>query len=642
MLIAHMECSRVFDDAGLAEWRALLEPRPATAHTVRTMPDLCVAALHVGLWRDPAEDGVLDAAGVHWAKLLTRALPNPCKGRAISDDLATDVVQRPAVYDCVLRVLFGGFLGVYPGDAPLAFSARIACYAAFALHPPTPEQLATFIRRRKLVTTFCFHAYLLFLLQQTPMHDLLCARYAWEQVVAHVRAGMDAFRAALPALITDAAFLAAPDHAWLGIDLALAGVNKAFKRFVFRGATEPFYKRALADLDDIERLEIKARAARPGLRVTALPVPQLCVEDVRYCLDFGHGQLVGPALVEALTDVVRWGGVAEFPEVEAAYTRAREQYRCEIKMTGAQRLLYGTRSKPTGLFRTNRVAFDRIADFLRACNVRLRVRWGYLPRPWLEAQEAALRRRLALPPDAELPPDAARYHVCPQCAAVRSRPAEWPEGRQAPVRSAAAYPREICLDLDTMAHYCSTPANARRKGAIMRRRSRNARKGRREPKNAAGDDIEVCDGTRVLPVAMAGIALVTEADGLLVLCVGCACLLHFTPQCLTPAGPSCGCLGAPPDVETAVVECAVCDTRVPADTTRRHRVLGEERVVDVDVCRRHFTRWADHAEYMFPLAVLRQVVADDLRVRFADDATPYLHRRRRPPTAPPRLNWHPK
>ena len=146
MLIAHMECAQVFDDAGLAEWRDLLAPRPGVVHSARTMPDLCAASLHVGLWRDPTDHGGgLDDGIAYWAGLLTHALPNPCKGRAIGDDLAHDVVARHDTYDCVLRVLFGVFLGVLPGDTPAPFDVRIMCYAAFALHPPSPAQLARFV-----------------------------------------------------------------------------------------------------------------------------------------------------------------------------------------------------------------------------------------------------------------------------------------------------------------------------------------------------------------------------------------------------------------------------------------------------------------------------------------------------------------
>lgn len=615
LLIAHMECAQVFSDAELAEWLPVLGPSVDAAHSIRTMPDLCDAAVHVGLWRAPETE--IDGPQLYWAQLLTRALPNPCKGRSIGESLAKDVVERPDVYDCVLRVLFGTFLGVYEGSYEAPFDVRIMCYAAFALHAPTPEELAQFVQRRKLVTTFCFRAYLLFLISQTPMHDYLCARYQWQRICDIVSAGMDDFRRALGDVVAGGPGFLVDGLGWHQIDTALYDVNKNFKKYVFRAATEPFYKRVLHDMVDIQRLELKGGA---DTRVTSLPVPRLCLEDLEYCLAMARDRPSDPALVRGMTDVRAWGGLHEFPEIETQFDEARRLYDAEERMTGARRLLYGTESKPNGLFRTNRAAYERLEDFMRACNTRLGARWGLIPTEWLERQREALRRRT----EGVLPKDAATYFFCPQCCAVRSAPATWPEGRRAGAQNTAFYSRDIGLDLHTMQHSCATRFNQRRKDAIMRRRSRNARKNRKTLKHPAGDDIRVCDGTPVIPVEMAGLLLYTETDGLLLLCVYCACLLHFTPRCMTPLGPSCGC-NEPAEPPLSLVPCAICGTE--GTHMRHHRVIGDTGIEEVAVCREHGTRYANQSHYMFTLDTLKMVARDNLRVRMSNDV-PYFHERR--------------
>ena len=164
----------------------------------------------------------------------------------------------------------------------------------------------------------------------------------------------------------------------------------------------------------------------------------------------------------------------------------------------------------------------------------------------------------------------------------------------------------------------------------MRRRSRNARKNQKTLKHVDGDDIQVCDGTPVLPISMAGILFCTETNGLLLLCVYCACLLHYTPRCMTEKGPSCGCnLGEDLTKSTSITECAVCEEDVSVKKTRTHRVLGNEGIEEVKVCKSHYTRYANNPNYMFTLEMLKMATQEDLRVRMVNNA-PFFHERRKP------------
>lgn len=624
-----MECSQTFTDEELEPWMSVLAPSSESVHSIRSMPDLCPMVLHVGLWhKTKAEDeDVPEDSQQYWSKMLTGALPNPCKGRSISDRLSEDMLTDMDVYDCVLRVLFGTFLGVYEGNYQAPFDVRIMCYSAFALHPPTPAQLSQFVRTRKTVTTFCFRAYLLFLMKQTVMHDVLCSRYEWKKITTIIEEGMDQFRRSLSSVAYGPGFLT-DNYEWNDIDAYLCDVNKTYKKHVFRASTEPFYKRALRDMKDIQRLEIKAKNPKSNARVTSLPVPRLCLEDVLYCLYFEKDSAVPKGNVHRLTDIRDWGGLRDFPEIEEEYEKARDLYEREVRMTGAQRLLYGTKTRPFGLFVSNRYAYERLRDFMHACDVRLRVRWGVLPQEWMDLQQAALRKRIGMD---VLPYDASLYFFCPQCGSIRSFPAEWPMGNTTGVRNQAYYSKQIRLDLYTMEHCCATKMNKRRKGAIMRRRTRNAKKTKKPLKHATGDDIQVCDGTFVVPVSMAGLLLSTEADGVLLLCVYCACLLHYTPACMTAKGPSCGC-NLPPQENDKEPEkkktetCAICKKKISPSRSRSHVLLGEDGIVDVRVCRSHYTRYANTPDFMFTLDMLQTAVRRNLRVRMVNGA-PFFHKR---------------
>jgi hypothetical protein len=348
-----------------------------------------------------------------------------------------------------------------------------------------------------------------------------------------------------------------------------------------------------------------------------------------YCLQGANSPntLVCNDFVRQLTDIENWGGLHSFPDVESEYKKANTAYDKEIKMTGARRLLYGTESKPSGLFLSNQPVFERLCDFLYACEIRLRVRWGLIPNDWYDLQVSALRQRLQLDKDIELPKDAATYFFCPQCAAIRSVPVEFPDGQNPVNQNPAMYSKEIRLDIHSMRHYCSTKINIRRKGSIMRRRLRNARKNKKELIHEDGSDIEVCDGTPLEHIDMLGVALFTRTDGLLLLCVDCACLLRFTPECITPEGPSCGCRLRKQLQTSPKIQCGICERQVDETTTRQLRVLGEDGIEDIHVCRTHYTKYARDPGYIFPLKTVKDVIKKKLFVRMVN-GVPYFHKRK--------------
>ena len=143
-----------------------------------------------------------------------------------------------------------------------------------------------------------------------------------------------------------------------------------------------------------------------------------------------------------------------------------------------------------------------------------------------------------------------------------------------------------------------------------------------ESKHTEGDDISVCDGTPVIPVSMAGILFCTEKDGMLLLCVDCACLMRFTPLCITSRGPTCGCRLS--NAKTTLCHCAICDKDVPQKKTRKHTVLTSEGVRTVQVCKSHWTGYANNDIFMFTLDMLKMICDKNYRVRMSTENTPFF------------------
>jgi len=600
LLIAFMECTQIYDDESLKEYEFLLDP--ASVCTVQSMPDLCYAALHVKLWQDP-EDDLSAPKDLYWSNILTSALPNPCKGRSINIKLAKDVLHNNAVYDVVLRILFGSFLGVYGDAEPASFETRVMCYAAFSLYPPTPEELSEFLLQKKIVVAFCFRSYLMFLFGLTPMRGWLCQRYEWETIEKTICDGMNAFRRQLHLVAYGPGFLTT-NAGWKNIENELVLVNKAYKKHVFRAADKPFYARALQEMEDIQRAELKKQTHET--RVTSLPVIKYSAREIHYVMS--KDGFVNPSFVKELTDVSRWNRLPSNTTQEIL--QAQDLYDREIKMTTARKFLYGSRKD--GLYYKDRESYDLLESFYRACEVRLKSRWGYLPFLWRERQEKALQKRTGKVHNPT-------YFYCPKCTSIRSNPVTFPEGNDLKKQHNAFYSKGIRLDLGTMQHYCVARNNERRKNAILRRRNRGV-----GARYVEGDDIMVCDGTPVFPVQMLGVVFFTFHDGLLLLCVDCACIMAFTPESMTARGPTCGCQN--PVLKEPLVSCGLCEEIVPKKKTRTQVVLGDEEIENMSICKKHWTGFANNKGFMFSINILRFIQKHSLKVRMSSDGTPFFVR----------------
>lgn len=92
--------------------------------------------------------------------ILSKALPSPCKSRSAETLLPPiwlddDVETNGVFYDCVLRILVAGLLGVHPHCKVRAnWYSRRQVYRMFCLQTPDKEMLREWTHSHKRLITY--------------------------------------------------------------------------------------------------------------------------------------------------------------------------------------------------------------------------------------------------------------------------------------------------------------------------------------------------------------------------------------------------------------------------------------------------------------------------------------------------------
>lgn len=604
-LAAYMQQEGLFSDKDIAP--ALFRYHPSTdlAHTMRTMPDICRVVFDLKFWtKDCPSD---------WATLLTKATPLPCKGRNLEKSFAEAIELSPNVFDFVLRVLFGCFLGLYGGRVA-GFQSRLALYAAFVTYPPSVKDLQRFLLANKAVTGLCIESYILFSMRQGALDIFLRKTYQWEIIWENRMAAMRCLQDCVDHLIDTYGFefmTIRAQHAgplgpegelllllekqkerpglpgrggqaaplppnWDGVGPKLKEFSVAFKKYCFRPVTQSLTSCVMGQAFKIWRKESDTKCYTGLLK---LPTSFL--------------QHIWSIPYEPTNQTYFDGALTLLPpkffseDIRKKWTKLRHDYYMESTMTGAQHLMAGTEKKKTGLYFTDKNAFFDIFGFCIAVENRRKIRWSTLPREWALNQAEALR----LPGTNGISPHAGVYFICPNCCTVCCMPVTFPEGVQRDKRERARYSHNTRIDLGTMEITCKAYSQ-RRKEQIIKRRKR---------KNKDCDNIRVCSDTKLVRFCMIGMVLWTEHNGNLVLCVDCGTMVSWTPECYTDRGPTCGCaLQEPPPPPLG--SCVYCKREFSSRTKYRTHLVLNELTGDMEemrVCTRHGTAWEHKLPYVF-------------------------------------------
>lgn len=583
-LVAHMVCEHKFDDASLAPLVARLGPEGGLVHTIRTMPDICHLVFSLGFWTKKVADD--------WAVLLTKATPLPCKARNLENSFS-QAVEHTEVYDFLIRVLFGCFLGLYGGHkAP--FWTRVWCYAVFVVYPPSVKQFQKFIMANKAVVSICVETFILFSMKQTPFHDYLVKNYQWAPIYENRFEAMKDLQLHVQSVAVDRSFLTRKSN-WTGLDEKLQTYSVEFKKYCFRPLVQDFGSRMYEQAFKIWRKNSQSKCYS-GL----LTIPQEYFEYVWSIPYDVHNQRHFDAYLSMLPSHL-FGEI-----IIQRWNDARTNYYMEQNMTGPQHLLAGTEKKKTGLYYTDPQLFFDLFAYCLVFTHRLKLRWGLLPRSWALSQADALASA-----HGTLSPDAGVYYICPNCCKIRTKPVTFPNGQFKNKRERARYCHDVRIDFGNMVAYCKD-YSPRRKKQILKRRKR---KQKNDEEYENGDNIKVCSQTPLVRFCMVGVMLTTEQDGNLALCVDCGTMIAWTPECVSERGPTCGCrlkeLETAPLAEPSV--CASCDRQLsPRSRTRTHTVFNDVtgEIEEIRVCRGHHTHWEHKLQYMFPKSQLLQAIRD--------------------------------
>lgn len=582
-LVAHMLCEHEFSDELLAP----MVPRlfGGLVHTIQTMPDICVIVFYLGFWTKKISPYFHD-----WAVLLTKATPLPCKARNLENSFS-EAVKSPEVYDFLIRVILGCFLGLYGGrKAP--FWTRVWCYAAFVVYPPSVKQFQKFILKNKGVITICVETFILFSLKQTPFDDYLRKKYQWSTIYENRFKAMEALQEHVYNIGNGKDFLTKRSN-WAGLDDKLQAFSVEFKKYCFRPIVQPFGDRVIEQAYKVWRKNSSARC-HAGL----LSIPLEYFEYVWSIPLDVYNQRHFDAFLSMLPSHLFSSDVIQ------RWNKAKYEYYMEQNVTGPQHLMAGTEKKKTGLYYSDSQTFFDLMSYCLVFTHRLKLRWGLLPRTWALNQSDALSKLLG---DA-LHADSGCYYICPNCSKVRTKPVNYPDGQFKNKRERARYCHDVRVDFNTMVAYCKD-YSPRRKKQILKRRKR---KNRQDEDYENGDNIKVCTQTPLIRVCMVGIMLYTEQDGNLVLCVDCGTMISWTPQCITERGPTCGCMLKHQDIPLRDAgSCASCD-RVFSHRSRvrTHDVLNEVsgQIETIKVCRGHHTNWEHRLQYLFPKSLLLRAI----------------------------------
>jgi hypothetical protein len=511
------------------------------------MPDVCLHVLYLQFWKSP-EDLLAPRHIRPWADLLTTAAPVACKTRHLTQKFRTAILKHPPVYDFVLRVLLGAMLGLY-GGKPAPFWVRVYLYANFVTYTPTRMQLAQFIDRHKLVTRICLESYILFSMQQTPMHDFLVNTYTWQGVVDNRFKALEVLQDHLVSIVTDEHFLVDRKR-WLNAERDLQALNKEMSPLCFRPVTTPF-------CDDLIKSSLVVwRKNQPSRKDFSLAYNISAAKQVWSVDQFN--------LLSAETLCT---GLKE--STIKAYLEARHSFYQEQKMTGAQHLVAGTDKKLTGLFYKDNPEFFKLLAFATLVSNRLAMQWGRIPSEWTRAQIEALSRIT----DGELHNDAGVYFVCPSpdCSEIRSKPVLYPEGSNKSDAAAGRYQDRVVTDLGTGEHICHNKLH----------------------------------NVKLLRICMIGIVFSTRTNGNMILCVDCGTLTSLTRECMTARGPTCGC-SLPTEQKKAATSrpqaCDACGLALHAKSkTQNFRVFDADtgEIVDITVCKIHHANWISRFAYLF-------------------------------------------
>lgn len=622
VLAAYMENLECFTDTAIAPVYAFMRENGASLN-VDNAPDATKYLYYLRYWGKNMIDGKIDREV--WCGILGQSLPNPGRARKIVITLTkylrtTDHVGKTGVFnatvavrDFLVYVIPASILGIYPHcQHRLSMRARMLVYTAFSLCPPSCANLACFVEENKWFVTFAIREYLFYILTHVPsVHDLLCELYKWNDMHRETTDAMDTVRSVFSEKVVSPDFLEDRDM-WSEVNEMVYAHNKESVKTCYRAAPEPFYVRMLKEYH---------AAATKKKKNEATMSASAALRAYTYAAQYDVPE--GRILSYALPTVREWNQLDE--DAVQRIELASRRYETETHTADTGHALKWLRKH-------DRTQYDMYYTFLRACQWRLSISFGYLPIEWTEKQVAALQRHYGTP--VGLHEDAGVFLYCPQCAQMRSKAVEAPAGQDEKVRLTAYYPDGVSVAVNgTETELVCNAHNIRDHDKRIKHKARNKMNSGLALQER-DFQVAVCHNTPLIRVCLIGIVVFTQNSGGMSLCVNCGTAVKWTEAALSTDGPSCGCDRIDP--QEVYVTCELCDKQVKRKNTRSHEIIAVNGLREAYFCRRHGTKWVSRLDYPPPFSMVqknyknkyRRVLLSDGRLVFVDRDTSKIKRRR--------------
>lgn len=643
-LSLYMELTEKYDDSSLLSYTPLdltLEtkdidfsafdlffPRDSLAFDIEELPDMFVHVLFCRFWgeKDKIEvpfDSQIDRKLID---ILTKAQPSPCKGRSLATIISnawSDKTGGNIIFDSILRIIFGGLLGVYDHCTVLPnFRFRRILYYWFCFSRHDRNALADWISQNKTLITYILREFLFFsIMQCSPLNDFMEKTYYWYSMRRNAYDAMDDVRRYLngtllgPTMIPvdgslleeesciflEANHIAGKYTFWfekklspedprntnmslfLSIEDMLAEYNRRNLKYCPRHIETSLVEKmdTVIAMVDIETALKRRRETKGSEEIISdedllKEIAAGISSDSELITDYERQYVervvtechdpINPISYEwlaAVFDVSLYDSIMPLKEAETLY-------KYETDRTALKKVMQD-------IMNTSPRDYEFLKTFFLAMHKVNGIQIYDLPANLGLKQIQKYREVYGLEPEQELPESAGTYYVCPNCSRIKAPII--PAGSDAMHRQNehSLCSQNIAYDILDELMYCkkiqtkkSNPKkNVQHQGLLdmvtkaktteMKRIKKICRDERRKI------PARVCPHTQLKKVNLIGRLLCTRADGPVMVCPECVVLTTLYREGFkNPEGAfSCGCVLTKIQEPTVVRRCIMCDPEKP-------------------------------------------------------------------------------
>lgn len=642
-LSLYMELTEKYDDSSLLDasfelteeddYSAfdLFFPRDSLSFDIEELPDMFVHVLYCRFWgeKDKIEvpfDSPIDRKLID---ILTKAQPSPCKGRSLATIISnawSDKTGGSIIFDSILRIIFGGLLGVYDHCTVLPnFRVRRILYHWFSFSSHDRNIMADWISQNKTLITYILREFLFFsIMQCSPLNDFMEKTYYWYSMRRNACDAMDNVRKYLNSALLGPTMIPAGDCSsifeescvfleanhiagkyefwfekklspedprstnislFLSIEDTLAEYNRRNLKYCPRHIETSFVEKmdTVIAMVDIETA-LKRRRENKGDKIQETISDEDLLKEIAAGISSDSELIteyereyverlvtechdpINPISYEwlaAIFDVSLYDSIMPLKEAETLY-------KYETDRTALKKVMQE-------IMNTSPRDYEFLKTFFLAMHKVNGIAIYDLPATLGLKQIQKYREVYGLEPGQELPESAGTYYVCPNCSRIKAPVI--PAGSDAIHRQNehSLCSQNIAYDILDEMMYCkkiqnkkaSPKKNTQNQGLLDMVTKAKTTEMKRIKKICRDErrkiPMRVCPHTQLKEVNLIGRLLCTRADGPIMVCPECIVLTTLYREGFkNPQGTfSCGCILTKSQEPPNVRRCIMCDPNKP-------------------------------------------------------------------------------